>query len=384
MARVWIGLGIAGVALVMGPALALGQELPDSVIESDGGVRFRLETVLTGLEAPAAMTFLPDGRLLLAERPAGRLSIVDVTSRRVTEVHGLPPLFGQLDAGLHDVALDPDFSHNGLVYFSWSAGDSLASSLEVSRARLEGDRLVDVARIFRAEPARDTAYHYGGRLLLDGPYLYITVGDHHYRQFAQDLSTDLGKTIRLFQDGSIPEDNPFVGTPGARTEIWTLGHRNPQGMARDPLTGELWINEHGPLGGDELNVLRRGANYGWPLATWGKEYDGTPVGDGRTHLQGVEQPVFVFESATAPSDMFFYTGDAFPQWKGSLFGGSMGRGRRLDRLVLEENRVVFQERLLGDLRLRVRTIEQGPEGFIYVGVDEGILFRLRPIPAPGA
>jgi glucose/arabinose dehydrogenase len=298
-------------------------------------------------------------------------------------VHGLPSIFGQLDAGLHDVALDPDFSDNGLVYFSWSAGDSLASSLEVSRARLEGNRLVDVTRIFRAEPARDTAYHYGGRLLLDGSYLYVTVGEHHYRPLAQDLSSDLGKTIRLFQDGRIPEDNPFVGRPGARPEIWTLGHRNPQGMARDPLTGEVWINEHGPLGGDELNHLRRGGNYGWPLVTWGREYDGTPVGGGNTHEEGVEQPVFVFDRSTAPSDMFFYTGDAFPRWKGSVFGGSMGRGRRMDRLVLEEDRVVFHERLLDDLRLRVRTIEQGPEGFIYVGVDEGILFRLRPIPAPG-
>ena len=382
MDRRGAGWAAAAIAMCGTAGAAGGQTLPDTAIESEGGVRFRLETIVTGVETPSALAFLPDGRLLLAERPAGRLSIVDVASREVVPVEGLPAVFGALDAGLHDVVVSPTFADDHLLYLSWSVGDSLASALEVARARLEGSRLVEVTRLFRAEPARDTAYHYGGRLLLDGPWLFVTVGEHHHRWEAQDLGSHLGKVIRIRSDGRLPGDNPFTATPDARPEIWTLGHRNPQGMARDPRTGEIWIDEHGPLGGDELNLLRRGANYGWPLVSWGIEYDGAPVGDGRTHAVGVEQPVFVFERRTAPSDLFFYTGDAFPRWRGNLFGGAMGRARRLVRIVLERGRVLHEEGLLRDLDLRFRAVEQGPDGFIYVGVDEGVVFRMVPDAGP--
>lgn len=371
-------MAIAMTTFAMTPVASSGQFLPDTVIRTDGGVRFQLELLLTGVEVPSAMAFLPNGQLLLAERAAGRLSIVSVESKQVTRIEGLPTMHRYLDAGLHDVIVSPDFENDHLVYFSWSVGDSLASALEVSRARLEGHRLTDVQRLFRAREPQDTSYHYGGRLLLVGDDLYITVGEHHHRRYAQDLSSDLGKVVRIHADGTVPDDNPFVSRPGALPEIWTLGHRNPQGMTMDPSTGDIWINEHGPWGGDELNLIKKGANYGWPVVTWGLEYNGQPVGEGRTHMEGMEQPAFVFEASTAPSDMFFYTGDAFPQWKGSLFNGSMGRERRLDRIVLEGHRVIFEERLLSDLRLRVRTIEQGPDGFIYVGVDQGMLFRIRP------
>lgn len=377
-ARTWVAAVAASLAVSLVPCGSAAQMPPDTVMASEDGVRFRVEVVTTGVEVPSALEFLPDGRLLLAERPSGRLSCVDLASGIRTPVRGVPPVFGQLDAGLHDVVAHPDFGRNHLLYLSYSEGDSLANALVVSRARLEGDSLVAMQRIFRAVPALDTAYHYGGRMALQDGYLFVTVGNHHNRGVAQDLSKDVGKVVRLLEDGRVPDDNPFVGRAGARPEIWSYGHRNPQGMAVDPATGALWINEHGPFGGDELNRVRPGRDYGWPVITYGREYEGGPVGRGITHHPGMEQPVYVFERSTAPSDMLFYTGDAFPAWRASLFNGAMGAVRHLNRLVVEDGRVLHEERLLKDLRWRIRSLAQGPDGFLYLGVDQGMIVRIVP------
>jgi len=220
--------------------------------------------------------------------------------------------------------------------------------------------------------------HYGCRLLLRDGFLFISMGDRLTRDSAQNLSTHNGKIIRLHEDGRLPADNPFLSTPQARPEIWSYGHRNQQGMDFHPQTGELWIHEHGPKGGDEINIVRPGRNYGWPIITYGEEYEGGPVGKGLTQQEGMEQPVYYYVPSIAPSGMTFYTGEAFAAWKGDIFLGAMA-GRHLNRLVIEGNEVIEEERLLEDLHWRIRCVKQGPDGALYIAVDQGMIVRLRPV-----
>jgi glucose/arabinose dehydrogenase len=339
--------------------------------------RFRVEVIAAGLKVPVGMSFLPDGRLLVADRPSGHLSVLDPATRVLTPIDSVPDVYSKGEAGLVDVLVHPGYAQNGWIYLAYAAPVPDGNALVVDRAHLVDHHLTDRHRIFTARPALATYHDYGARVVLDHGYLYITVGQRDTPDSVQQLGSDLGKVVRIWDDGRIPKDNPFVNRKGALPEIWTLGHRSAVGMAIDPATGALWENEHGPQGGDEVNIIRRGLNYGWPVISYGVNYGGKPVGEGATHHAGMEQPVFYFVPDIAPSGMIFYQGTAFPRWKGDLFMGAM-IAQHLNRLVVDGDHVIHEERLLLDRKWRVRDVQQGPDGTLYLGIDGGLIARITP------
>lgn len=365
------------VLLICGALPACGQA-SDSRPVTEGPVR--LVTVVENLEYPWGMAFLPDGRLLVTERP-GRLRVVSREGRLGAPLAGVPAVDATGQGGLLDVAIDPQFASNGLVYVSYAEKRDGGNGTTVARGRLTADGLADVQVIFRQQPAMTGGHHFGSRLVFarDGR-LFVTLGERNVgRAQAQDLGSDLGKVVRVESDGKIPADNPFVGKAGARPEIWSYGHRNVQGAALDPLTGELWTNEHGPKGGDELNLTRAGENYGWPLVSYGTEYSGAKISE-RGEAPGVTAPVHYWVPSIATSGLLFYTGDKFPQWRNSAFVGGL-KTQMLVRLELDGTRVVREERLLEKtVNQRVRDVEQGPDGCIYLLTDavNGRLLRMEP------
>jgi glucose/arabinose dehydrogenase len=339
----------------------------------------RVDTVADGLEHPWALAFLPDARILVTERP-GRLRIVDRNGNLSGPLAGVPAVAARGQGGLLDIAIDPRFAENQLVYLSFSEpADDGTSGTSVARGRLGNGRLEDVQVIYRQTPKVRSNMHFGSRLVFDREgQLFITQGDrNNQRPRVQDLSSTIGKVVRINADGSIPRDNPFVSRQGARPEIWSYGHRNIQAAALHPQTGRLWTVEHGARGGDELNHPEAGKNYGWPVITYGVDYSGARIGEG-TQREGMEQPVYYWDPVIAPSGMVFYTGDAFPDWRGSAFVGSLNPGA-LVRLVIDNDRVTREERYLGNVG-RVRDVQQGPDGFLYLVTDEdnGSLLRVAP------
>jgi glucose/arabinose dehydrogenase len=340
----------------------------------------RAETVAKGLEHPWGLAFLPDGRILVTERP-GRLRIVDRDGRLSQPLSGVPRVHASGQGGLLDVALHPRFVDNRLVYLTYAEpGDGGSAGTAVARGRLGNAGLEDVQVIYRQQPKVDGGGHYGSRLVFrqDGT-LFVTQGDRmNHRQRAQNLSEGIGKIVRINPDGSVPRDNPFVDRSGARPEIWSYGHRNVQAAALHPETGQLWTVEHGARGGDELNRPEAGKNYGWPIITYGIDYSGASIGEG-TAKPGLEQPVYYWDPVIAPSGMTFYTGDAFPGWKGSVLIGSMQPGA-LVRLTLTDGRVAGEERYLGNLGERIRDVQQGPDGLLYLltDSDNGRILKVRP------
>ncbi len=356
--------------------LLLACESPGQAGSGDG--QFRVVTLAEGLEHPWGMAFLPDGRILITERP-GRLRLYADGRLHPEPIAGVPPIAAHGQGGLLDVAPHPDFAANGLVYLSFAMRDADGVGTSVGRARLEGHRLVDGRRLFDLVPRSNARQHFGSRLVFDREgLLYITLGDRGERDRAQDLGDHAGSVIRITDDGLVPPDNPFFDRDGARPEIFSYGHRNLQGAALHPETGELWTHEHGPQGGDELNVVRAGRNYGWPVITYGKEYV-TGFDIGTTHSEGMEQPLHYWVPSIAPSGMAFYTGDRFPQWRGNLFVGSL-KFRLLVRLELDGEKVVREERLLQDVLGRIRDVRTGPDGYLYLLTDasDGKLVRLEP------
>ena len=341
---------------------------------------FRVVTLTAGLDHPWGLAFLPDGRMLVTERP-GRLRIVgpDGTLDPIA-VSGLPPIAAVGQGGLLDVALHPDYRRNGWIYLSYAGPGPGGQGTEVLRARLEGHALRDVQVLFRMQPNTSTGFHFGSRFVFDRDhFLYITLGDRGEMQRAQRLDDHAGAVIRLHDDGRVPVDNPFVNRAGALPEKYTLGNRNMQGAALHPDTGLLWTHEHGPQGGDEINVMRAGANYGWPVITFGVNYGtGTRIGEG-THKPGMAQPLWVWVPSIAPSGMAFYGGDRFPGWRGNLFVGAL-RGEMLVRLELDGERVLREERLLEGKLGRIRDVRVGPDGLVYLltDSDNGRLLRLEP------
>ncbi|MGH8620769.1 MAG: PQQ-dependent sugar dehydrogenase [Burkholderiales bacterium] len=340
----------------------------------------RVVKVTEGLEHPWSLAFLPDGRMLVTERP-GRLRIVSSDGKLDAQpVTGLPPVAAHGQGGLMDVALHPDFARNNLVYVSYAARGEGGFSTEVARGRLSGRRLGDVQVIFRQLPKSGEGRHFGSRLVFDREgILYITLGDRGEMERAQKPDDHAGSVIRLHDDGRVPKDNPFVGRPGWKPEKYTLGNRNIQGAALHPRTGLLWTHEHGPQGGDEVNVIRAGVNYGWPVITYGVQYViGTRIGEG-THKPGMAQPIHYWVPSIAPSGMAFYTGDRFARWRGDLFVGAL-RDRMLVRLKLDGEKVIGEERILKDVLGRIRDVRNGPDGLLYLLTDEprGILARLEP------
>ncbi|HEY0159914.1 MAG TPA: PQQ-dependent sugar dehydrogenase [Thermoanaerobaculia bacterium] len=337
-------------------------------------------TVARGLEHPWGLAFLPDGRMLVTERP-GRLRIVAKNGTLSAPVKGVPRVYAAGQGGLLDVVLDPQFAQNQIIYLSYSErNDEDLAGTAVARGRFTDAGLQDVQVIYRQQPKVSGAGHFGSRIVFrrDGT-LFITQGDRmRYSEQAQDLASGLGKVVRVNRDGSIPKDNPFVSRKGARPEIWSYGHRNIQAAALHPDTGDLWTIEHGARGGDELNQPQAGKNYGWPVISYGREYSGRPIGQGLTAKAGMEQPVYYWDPVIAPSGMVFYTGNAYPGWKGSIFVGSLTPGA-LVRLTLQNGRVTREERYLGELNERIRDVEQGPDGLLYMLTDSenGRIVRLE-------
>lgn len=338
-------------------------------------VAFDVVTVAQGLEKPWGLAWLPDGRMLVTER-GGALRIVGQDGKLSGPVVGLPKIDSRGQGGLLDVAV-----HDGWVYLSYSEPREGGNGTAVLRGKLAGEALTDVAVIWRMTPTLDSTKHFGSRLAFspDG-FLYITTGERSDlpgRVQAQKLDSAFGKVIRIRPDGSVPKDNPFVGKAGALPEIWTYGHRNIQSAAINPRTGELWTVEHGPRGGDELNIPRRGKDYGWPTINYGLEYSGKPIGEGVTARDGMEQPVYYWDPVIAPSGLAFYDANLFPAWKGSLFIGGLS-SNKLVRLTLDGDKVVGEEWLLQDLKQRLRDVRVGPDGAVYVLTDGGSLLKLKP------
>ena len=345
--------------------------------------RFEVVTVAQGLEHPWSLAFLPDGTLLVTERP-GRLRVINKGQLRPQAVTGLPGNIAAVgQGGLLDVALRPAFASNRLLYFSYAGHGEGGIGTEVARARLSpaASRLENLEVIFRALPKSRGGRHFGSRLVFgtDG-YLYITLGDRGDMWRAQDLNDHAGSVIRLNDDGSVPASNPFVQQAAARPEIFTYGNRNIQGATLQPDTGLIWIQEHGPRGGDELNIVQAGANYGWPKVTYGINYNGTKLSD-LQQAPGITDPIYYWDPSIAPSGLMFYSADQFPGWRGNLFVGAL-KFQLLVRLELDGQRVVHEERLLSNEFGRIRDVRQGPDGLIYLLNDssDGQVLRLQPVP----
>ena len=341
---------------------------------------FQIETVADGFQVPWAMTFLPDDFALIAERDIGQLSRVNLENGERTTVTGLPDMLRNkgVSAGLFDVRLHPEFETSRWLYLVYATGTAEASGLIVERFELNGDQLSNGQILLETGPKIAAKWHFGGRLVLRDGYIFLSTGDgYEHPSLAQDLSSHAAKILRIHDDGRIPADNPFVHTKGALPEIWAYGVRNPQGMALHPDTGDIWFNEHGPQGGDEVNIATPGTNFGWPVITYGEEYGGGPIGEGISRKQGLQQPLYYWLPSIAPSGMAFYTGNAFPKWKGNIFIGALAK-THINRLVIDQDRVMHEERLLDDKNWRVRFVEQGPDGYLYFGVDDGMIMRLVP------
>jgi aldose sugar dehydrogenase len=362
--------------LLLPPVSGWGQS-PDSTLQQSALARFRVEPLLQGLSQPVAMVFLPGGQALIAERNTATLSRWDGRSRDLVRIQDLPPIVIGEDAGIFDVILHPRFQDNGWIYLSYCDGIPERSTLAVDRFKLVRNRITGRERLFTANAYSEDLLHHGGRLAIRDSFLFITIGDRHHQDRAQELTNHAGTIARLHDDGRVPTDNPFVGRDNALPEIWSYGHRNPLGLVFHPTTGDLWSHEHGPLAGDELNLIRRGANYGWPVISYGWEYEGGPIGKGIVMQDGMEQPLWAWSMGIAPSGMLFYQGTAFPGWQGSLFSGAMSK-RHLNRLEIRDGRVVLEERLMVRQWGRIRCVAEGPDGLVYICSDDGKILRLRP------
>ncbi|MCC5812436.1 MAG: PQQ-dependent sugar dehydrogenase [Ectothiorhodospiraceae bacterium] len=341
---------------------------------------YQMETVAEGLEHPWSLAWLPDGRMLVTER-AGRLRVIEDGTLQPDPVSGVPRAHVRSQAGLFEVLPAPDFEDSGWLYLSLAEGDSTSNSLLVVRGKLDGETLTEVEQVFRAAPERSTSVHYGGRMLfLPDDTMLVTLGDgFDYREQAQDNSNHFGTIVRLHADGSVPENNPYANGDGVLGEIYSYGHRNVQGIARDPETGLLWANEHGPRGGDELNVIQPGANYGWPAATHGVDYSGATISPFR-ELPGMQPPEHVWASAIAPAGLAIYRGELFPDWQGSLLNAGLV-SRSVQRITVdEEGRITGEESLFTELNARIRNVRVGPDGAIYLLTDDadGKVLRVTP------
>ncbi len=368
------------------PQPSVEEPLPDGARHSEE-YDYHIEPLVEGLDVPWSFTFLPDGRMLVTER-VGRLRVIENGKLLPEPIRGLPSVVVREEAGLMSVVTHPDYKHNGWIYLSFSdpGTGGVGSMVKIIRGRLRDGQLVDQETIFSIpqEHYQKSYVLFGGRLAFQGDYLFFSVGERGMEAGstgqAQELTACVGKIHRVLHDGTPPPDNPFFGTPGACPTIWAYGVRNPQGLAFDPRNGALWETEHGPRGGDELNHIERGKNYGWPVITYGMNYDGTPVSE-KTEAPGMEQPVIDWTPSIAVSEIEFYTGDRFPKWKNNLFVGSLAQ-QKLIRLVVDGDTVVHREEIFRHLG-RIRDIKTGPDGYIYLALEligkPGRIVRLVPV-----
>ena len=334
------------------------------------------ELVVPDLNIPWGIAFLPDNSMLINEIEG---KIIHFKDGQKTEVKGVPEVYHRGQGGLMDLVLHPNYKENGWLYFTFasSEGEGDGGHTALMRAKLKNETLVDKELLYKASPNTTKGQHFGSRIVFDNEgYLYFTIGERGERdENPQDITRDGGKVYRLNDDGSVPSDNPFVNQPNAKKAIYSYGHRNPQGMVLNPETGAVWVHEHGPKGGDEINIIKKGANYGWPVISYGVNYSGTSFTD-ITEKEGMEQPIHYWDPSIAPSGMAFITSDIYPDWKGNLMVGSL-KFKYMDKVVLKDGKVVKEERMLDDLG-RVRTIVQGPDGFIYVGIENMGVVKLLP------
>ncbi len=368
-------------SVLLGSAVPAMAATPQAFPSEQGTLN--LTPVAAGLDHPWALAFLPDRQgILVTERP-GNLRLVGADGKLSAPLSGVPKVWAKGQGGLLDVALSPDFKQDRMVYLSYAegGGEGGTAGTAVGRGRLSDDLsgLKDFQVIFRQEPKLSTGNHFGSRLVFDRDgYLFVTLGENNDRPTAQDLDKLQGKIVRLYPDGRVPDDNPFVGQAGVRPEIWSYGHRNPQGAALNPWSGTLWENEHGPKGGDEINIIERGKNYGWPLATHGINYSGQPIPEavGQT-APGTMAPHHVWEKSPGISGMAFYDSDRFKPWQHNVFIGALA-SQELIRLQFNGDRVEHEERLLGGLKARIRDVRQGPDGYLYILTDEdqGTLYKV--------
>ncbi len=365
------------IALASSPAFAQAQ-----VFKSASG-DLRVETVATGLANPWALAFLPDGRMLVTERP-GRLRIVTRDGKLSPPAEGLPSIFARGQGGLLDVVTDRNYAQNQTIYFCFADPYDGGGRTALARARLVDGatpKLEDLKVIFRQDGPPSSGNHYGCRIVqMPDNNLFLTMGDHYSaRDQAQNLGNHIGKIVRVRPDGSTPPDNPFANRPGAKPEIWSYGHRNSQGAAINPASGKFWMHEHGPRGGDEINIPQAGKNYGWPVIGYGIDYSGAKIHES-TQKEGMEQPIIQWTPVIAPSGMAFYAGELFPRWKGNIFIGGLAT-RILVRLELDGEKVTREERLLGDLNERIRDVRNGPDGALWLLTDNSAGRILRVTPA---
>jgi aldose sugar dehydrogenase len=360
--------------------------LPQTVFTSE--LPIRVTAVATGLSHPWSLVFLPDGTMLVTERE-GRLRAIRRGVLDPRPVAGVPAVFNSRLGGLLDIALHPKFVENGWLYFSYAKGANGLSTTALARGRFDGTSVTDLKELFVANTMSKSETNYGGRMAFDrSGFLFLTIGERQEQERAQNGRDHGGKVLRLADDGRVPPDNPFVGRSGYAPEIYSMGHRSPQGLAIHPQTGAIWENEHGPLGGDEINVLLPGRNYGWPLVTFGTDYDGSQISDA-TWRAGLEPPFMYFVPSIAISGMAFYTGDRIPQWKGNAFVGALVEGRtsgtgHIRRLTFNAaGRPIQREPILRELHQRIRDVRQGPDGLLYALTDEdaGAVLRLEPATA---
>ena len=343
-----------------------------------------VEVLQDNLEHPWSLAFLPDNNGMLITLRGGELHHWQAGKGLSAPIAGVPKVWANGQGGLLDVVLAPDFAESRRVWLSYAeAGEDNKAGTAVGYGRLsdDGQRLENFQVVFRQTPKLSTGNHFGGRLVFDGKgYLYIALGENNERATAQDLDKLQGKVVRLTDQGKVPEDNPFVGKAGAREEIWSYGIRNPQGMAMNPWSQTLWLNEHGPRGGDEINIPEKGKNYGWPLATWGINYSGLPIPEAKGGIvEGTEQPIFYWKQSPAVSGMAFYNATAFPQWKNKLFIGAL-KDQDVIVMSVNGNKVTEDGRILGDKKQRIRDVRVGPDGYLYVLTDEskGELWKVSP------
>jgi len=364
-----------GALAILITASACGQNIPNEV-NLPKKESFTVEMVAEGIMNPWGMVFLPDGSMLVSDKEG---ALIQIKKGIKTQILNVPKVYVRGQGGLLDLELHPKYKENGWLYISYASeeGEEKGGHTAIMRAKLKGNTLVESELLYKAGPNTTKGQHFGSRLEFDNKgYLYFTIGERGERDInPQDIKRDGGKIYRIFDDGRIPSDNPFVGVSGAKSAIYTYGNRNPQGLVFHPIRKEMWEHEHGPKGGDELNIVKKGANYGWPLITYGINYSGTPITD-KTDLPNMEQPIHYWVPSIAPSGMAFINSNKYPEWNGNLLVGSLSF-QYLERLVLKGTKVVYREKLLADLG-RVRNVRQAPDGYIYVAIEGKGIVKLVP------
>ena len=341
-----------------------------------GPVPFKVEVLAEGLGIPWGMVFFNEEELIWTERK-GLIKKIHIPTGKITEITGGPKVYARYQGGLLDVALHPNFKKNKWIYFSYSLRKKNKQTAALARGKIVGNKIKRLKTIFIAEPFLFGVKHYGSRLVFDDKgFLFMTVGDRGKKRQAQNLNLHHGKLLRLDDKGRSVPSNPFVEIKGAKPEIWSFGHRNPQGLFIHPETKQVWLNEHGPKGGDEINLIKKGANYGWPVITYGLSYAGFKIGEG-TYKEGMEQPVKDWTPSIAPSGLLIYSGKKFPQWKGDFFSGALVL-THLNKVKVKDNKAIDEQRLLSSLKLRFRNVIEGPQGFIYASVDQGMILKISP------